>query len=230
MKFCPQCYFIYENDQCLCDMDGATLVYNPTPFPSAISAAPNPAVISSANSQWWRFTATAVVGVVLGIALLYQVSIHPTSPQSGNHSSTQVTSDSARPVTDDSEAPSNLDLTVSVPLTPPIDATPAPLLPKGLARVPVAQPSLSMQLPWPIKIHCESKQQHLCGSKTLTLAFALTGPKTSGAEAKARSCYQKPEGGPWEEKFHYCFFLQQDHPPLLNPFFFWGNNNSVLSN
>src|SRR2546423_6633728 len=30
MKLCSQCEFIYEDDQELCDMDGAQLVYEPT--------------------------------------------------------------------------------------------------------------------------------------------------------------------------------------------------------
>ena len=155
MKLCPQCDFIYENDQCLCDMDGAVLEYKPTPFPPTTDAAPHPAVISSANSQWWRFTATAAVGVVLGTALLYQVSTHPTSPRSSNHSSAQVTnnspeqvtSDSAPLVTDDAEAPSNLDLTQPVPLTPPIEATPAPLSRKAPPQTQSPVSSLSTQLP-----------------------------------------------------------------------------------
>jgi len=31
MKLCPHCEFIYEDDQSLCDMDGAALVHNPVP-------------------------------------------------------------------------------------------------------------------------------------------------------------------------------------------------------
>ena len=65
MKLCPQCDFIYENDQSLCDMDGADLVYDPTPFPSAKNAGSNLAAISSGNSRSWRLAASVVVGLVL---------------------------------------------------------------------------------------------------------------------------------------------------------------------
>jgi hypothetical protein len=44
MKLCPQCEFIYEDDQRLCDMDGRELIHDPSPraFPDGapISAAP----------------------------------------------------------------------------------------------------------------------------------------------------------------------------------------------
>src|SRR6267142_1374798 len=32
MKLCPQCEFIYEDDQTLCDMDGRELVYDRSPL------------------------------------------------------------------------------------------------------------------------------------------------------------------------------------------------------
>ena len=40
MKLCPQCQFIYEDDQNLCDMDGNALVYDnrPVVFPDALPA------------------------------------------------------------------------------------------------------------------------------------------------------------------------------------------------
>ena len=41
MKLCSQCEFIYEDDQELCDMDGAELVYEPTlerVFPNVVQA------------------------------------------------------------------------------------------------------------------------------------------------------------------------------------------------
>src|SRR5947207_11044374 len=40
MKLCPQCQFIYEDDQNLCDMDGKALVYDNRPgvFPDMLPA------------------------------------------------------------------------------------------------------------------------------------------------------------------------------------------------
>jgi cytoskeletal protein RodZ len=37
MKRCPQCSFIYEDDQGVCDMDGEELVHDPRSFPVATS-------------------------------------------------------------------------------------------------------------------------------------------------------------------------------------------------
>ena len=39
MKRCPQCSFIYEDDQRLCEMDGKELVHDPRSFPVAGNAA-----------------------------------------------------------------------------------------------------------------------------------------------------------------------------------------------
>ena len=39
MKRCPECYFIYEDDQDLCEMDGKELVHDPRSFPDAVNTA-----------------------------------------------------------------------------------------------------------------------------------------------------------------------------------------------
>ena len=36
MKLCPQCEFIYEDDQNTCDMDGKELVFDPAQSPWTI--------------------------------------------------------------------------------------------------------------------------------------------------------------------------------------------------
>jgi hypothetical protein len=45
MKLCPQCDFIYEDEQWLCDMDGTTLVYEPTLQAVAQTAAPQASLL-----------------------------------------------------------------------------------------------------------------------------------------------------------------------------------------
>ena len=39
MKRCPQCEFIYEDDQSLCDMDGVLLVFDARTLPSVLIVA-----------------------------------------------------------------------------------------------------------------------------------------------------------------------------------------------
>lgn len=60
MKRCPQCEFIYEDDQTCCDMDGIDLVFDQ---PSEIPAAP-------AKSHIKRRSLLAVCAVVLGVLVL----------------------------------------------------------------------------------------------------------------------------------------------------------------
>ena len=123
MKVCPLCEFIYEDDQSLCDMDGTDLVYDPAPL--ALAVAPESAPLAS--TRWRRFAATALVGVVLGtLVLVFHViklrtaeQISTTASQKTNHSSNQVTGDYA--------VPPKLDLSLPVPVTPAIDALPAPI-------------------------------------------------------------------------------------------------------
>ena len=132
MKVCSQCEFIYEDDQSLCDMDGAELVYDPAPL-ALTQAALSEVATPLANSRWRRLAATAIAGIVLGtvLVLLFQVftlltqeQLSRTGSQSPNSSSAQATGESA--------VPGNLDLALPVRLAPPVDALPAP--------VPIASP------------------------------------------------------------------------------------------
>lgn len=233
MKLCPQCDFIYENDQSLCDMDGADLVYNPTPFPPAKNAAPNPAVISSANSQWWRLAATAVVGVVLGtvLFLIYQGSIHPTSPQSSNDSSAQVTnrsseqviSELAPPVSHDSGAPANLDLTQRVPLTPPIDATPAPFPTLSRKASPQSQsprPSLSMQLPQLSKSTAKANSSTFVAVKLSPSPSRLPAPKREERKRKPAPAIDEPKAAHQKKDSGIGSFLKKTVRIFKKPFKF----------
>jgi len=53
MKRCPQCEFIYEDDQSLCDMDGILLVPDSRSFPE-----------SNKKSQWRNRLVTALATLV----------------------------------------------------------------------------------------------------------------------------------------------------------------------
>jgi hypothetical protein len=68
MKRCSQCDFVYEDDQSLCDMDGAELVYEPTLYPlpaSAATTSSDPLV----KTHWRSFALTAGATIILGAFL-----------------------------------------------------------------------------------------------------------------------------------------------------------------
>lgn len=104
MKVCPKCEFIYEDDQGLCDMDGAHLVYEHTPLALAVQ---DPAGL--VKPRWRSFAGTAVIGIILGplLFLVYHVSARRAAPPDTNYSAAQVANDSAAPNTD-LEAPVSL--------------------------------------------------------------------------------------------------------------------------
>lgn len=75
MKKCPQCEFIYEDDQSLCDMDGVLLVFDSRPLPNlqalATVSAPLPGRTSRRNRMVPAF-ATLILMIV--VASVYYVS------------------------------------------------------------------------------------------------------------------------------------------------------------
>ena len=77
MKRCPQCEFIYEDDQSLCDMDGVLLVLDSRNLPNVHALAPIPVAPGKAQSKRNRAVpafATLILALVLG--MVYYVSIH----------------------------------------------------------------------------------------------------------------------------------------------------------
>ena len=111
MKRCPQCDFVYENDQSLCDMDGGELVHVPTPRPlsenDAVATAGPPT-----KPRRRKYAVLLVAGIILGAVLfpVYYVSTHQAAPQNTNHSLVTVT---AGP----QSAP---DLVLATPVAPPV--------------------------------------------------------------------------------------------------------------
>lgn len=90
MKWCPECNFIYEDDQRLCDMDGTELVHYSRPLPEN----PSPQRASQpAKFSLKVFVIVAISGVVLGFLLsfLCYVFTSPPPPQNANLSSSKVT-------------------------------------------------------------------------------------------------------------------------------------------
>jgi len=94
MKRCPECEFVYEDEQNLCDMDGAGLVFDPRPLPGKEDTSPQP-LNTRAKSSWKTVAIVALAGLALSFVLLVGYSLrHKTPPRSTNHSSASVTIDS----------------------------------------------------------------------------------------------------------------------------------------
>ena len=81
MKRCPQCEFIYEDDQSLCDMDGVLLVFDSRTLPNfhALATVPATKTVARRNRAVPAF-ATVILALVLG--MVYYVSTQRTVPRS----------------------------------------------------------------------------------------------------------------------------------------------------
>lgn len=89
MKRCPQCEFIYEDDQSLCDMDGALLVFDSRSLPNLHALAPVDVPVPVAPKAHWRhrtFSTMAALILATVVSLVYFVStqrgVSPTAPVS----------------------------------------------------------------------------------------------------------------------------------------------------
>lgn len=78
MKRCPQCEFIYEDDQSLCDMDGALLVFDSRSLPNLHALAPvdMPATQVAHKAHWRHRTFPAMAALILAtvLSLVYFVT------------------------------------------------------------------------------------------------------------------------------------------------------------
>ena len=80
MKRCPQCEFIYEDDQSLCDMDGILLVFDSRTLPTHALATvpPTPPPAAQRRNRAVPAFATLILALVLG--MVYYVSTRQTRP------------------------------------------------------------------------------------------------------------------------------------------------------
>jgi hypothetical protein len=109
MKLCPQCEFIYEDDQSFCDMDGKELVYDqgplaleeraPSPSPEVHERAPilpiPTAELPASQPTGWQFRSSAVAalaGIILAALLfvVYYARTHQTRSYNANQASNQT--------------------------------------------------------------------------------------------------------------------------------------------
>lgn len=83
MKRCPQCEFIYEDDQSLCDMDGALLVFDARTLPNLHALAMVDVPVAP-KAHWRHRTFPALAALILAtvLSLVYFVSTQRTAPAS----------------------------------------------------------------------------------------------------------------------------------------------------
>ena len=87
MKRCPECEFVYEDEQSLCDMDGAGLVFDPRPLPGEKNTSQRP-LNSRAKSSWRTVAIVVLAGLGVGAILLgYYRLAHRTAPRASSSAS-----------------------------------------------------------------------------------------------------------------------------------------------
>lgn len=74
MKRCPQCEFIYEDDQSLCDMDGVLLVFDSRKLPNLHALQTVPAAAPKAQRRNRAVPAFATLVLALVLGMVYYVS------------------------------------------------------------------------------------------------------------------------------------------------------------
>jgi hypothetical protein len=80
MKRCPQCEFIYEDDQSLCDMDGVLLVLDSRTLPNVHALTTVPPTPTTAQRRNRAVPAFATVILALVLGMVYYVSTRQTRP------------------------------------------------------------------------------------------------------------------------------------------------------
>ncbi|SRR6266536_679407 len=121
MKRCPECDFIYENDQRHCDMDGRELSFEPRTLPIAGGIALRPAA-GLVKSQRRRFAVRVAAAVILGAVLFvaFYGFMHRTPAQ-------DITYSSAKVIASSPAAPNLVAAPPPAVLTEQVSPSPSPL-------------------------------------------------------------------------------------------------------
>src|SRR5262245_13272617 len=134
MKRCPQCEFLYEDDQSLCDMDGVLLVLDSRSLPNINAlTTTSPAEPQPKRKRSVPAFATLILALVLG--MVYYVSMQRKTVPSTDAPPAPVESSAAVPV--ESPAQTAVEVVVPAPETQPAVEEPksAPIKPT-VATVP----------------------------------------------------------------------------------------------
>ena len=136
MKRCPQCEFIYEDDQSLCDMDGALLVLDTRTLPNIHALTTVPTKVQPRRNRVVPAFATLILVLVLG--MVYYVSTRRHTIPTTVEAPASVTSNPAPVVNPTPEAQPSAESKQP----PPVEAKPAP------AKKPAAK-TVSVSIPQP---------------------------------------------------------------------------------
>ena len=100
MKRCPQCEFIYEDDQSLCDMDGVLLVFDSRTLPNLPALAPVQVPLATSRPYWRHRTFPAMAALIFAsvMSLIYFISTQRTMPSSAPVSGASVTAPPVNPI------------------------------------------------------------------------------------------------------------------------------------
>jgi cytoskeletal protein RodZ len=152
MKRCPKCEFIYEDDQSLCDMDGALLVLDSRTLPNLHNLetkTPAP----KRNRAVPAF-ATLILALVLG--LVYYVSIHRRAAQNSYTPPPPSAASTSNP------APPEVNVNPTPEMQLPAAEEPKPELPKRAAAAAVPAPVKKVAAkpePTPARQKAEEKKE-----------------------------------------------------------------------
>jgi hypothetical protein len=102
MKRCPECEFLYEDDQDHCEMDGTRLFFTTT-------LPPLPAGLTPPKSIWGGFTIPLLAALILGtvLAILYRATPRAYSSSSPTSMQTQPATQRAPEANQEAEPPTS---------------------------------------------------------------------------------------------------------------------------
>lgn len=121
MKRCPQCEFIYEDEQSLCDMDGVLLVFDSRTLPNLHALATVPATPKAAHRRNRAVPAFATLVLTLVLALVYYVSTRqPNYPPPPIPASTMSVAPVTIPTPEPTPVKEEVRQEVKEPLTEPV--------------------------------------------------------------------------------------------------------------
>lgn len=155
MKRCPQCEFIYEDDQSLCDMDGVLLVFDSRSLPNLGALATVSGPMPDKGQRRSRMVpAFATLLLMLVIASVYYVTTFHRA--ASDFSPAGVTSPMPEPPQPATEAPAVIpepakEVEPSAPAPAEKQRTSAPKPAAAPARKAVTQPAVNTAKPEPKK-------------------------------------------------------------------------------
>jgi hypothetical protein len=213
MKRCPQCEFIYEDDQSLCDMDGEDLVYDPRPLSLLASVAiERPG--TPAKSRWRSLVLLAVAGGVLAAVLWvdYYNFTHPIAQR-------QVSSKAEMYQPKSETQNSRLEPSTPQPAPDSLSTSPSKTRNSKLPTTGVGIPSPSpSQTPRMKAATSASPVVKLASARSPSTSPRPPAPKREKEKPKPASASQKPVNASQNRESRIGSFLKKTGQILKKPF------------